>query len=186
MAKERYSNEVIAQVLTQVIKNLQTELEVQRKAMAQHVKSVEEATSKPMKVPEINLQPLKDVVAELREERKAIEAVRDVNMKLLGQIDVKLKSGAEQVKNVLQESTAKSIETLKKSDTFSGWSWKLMYVGAGMIVFSVIFFFLSFKMNQSNIIEEQKKEIENYVKFIDETPNARKIYDDWLNKNEKR
>lgn len=61
-----------------------------------------------------------------------------------------------------------------------------MYVGAGMIVISVIFFFLSFKMNQSNIIEEQKKEIENYVKFIDETPNARKIYDDWLNKNEKR
>jgi hypothetical protein len=55
-----------------------------------------------------------------------------------------------------------------------------------MIVISVIFFFLSFKMNQSNIIEEQKKEIENYVKFIDETPNARKIYDDWLNKNEKR
>lgn len=114
-------------------------------------------TSSIDKVPEINLQPLKDVVAELREERKAIEAVRDVNMKLLGQIDVKFKSGAEQVKNVLQESTAKSIETLKKSDTFSGWCWKVMYVGAGMIVISVIFFFLSFKMNQSNIIEEQKK-----------------------------
>lgn len=55
-------------------------------------------TSSIDKVPEINLQPLKDVVAELREERKTIEAVRDVNMKLLGQIDVKFKSGAEQVK----------------------------------------------------------------------------------------
>ncbi len=41
-------------------------------------------------------------------------------------------------------------------------------------------------MNQAKIIEEQKKEIENYEKFLDEAQNARNVYDSWIKKQPKK
>ena len=175
MAKERYSNEVIAQVLTQVVKNLQTDMDIQRKAMDEHIKRLEEMLSKPIEPPKLNLQPMQELGKAMREEREALTADRKENLKLL-----------KEVETTFQENTSKSIERLKKSDSFSWWGWRILWSGTILIVASVVFFFISFKMNQANIIEEQKKEIENYEKFLDEAQNARNVYDSWIKKQPKK
>lgn len=175
MAKERYSNEVIAQVLTQVVKNLQTDMDIQRKAMDEHIKRLEEMLSKPIEPPKLNLQPMQELGKAMREEREALTADRKENLKLL-----------KEVETTFQENTSKSIERLKKSDSFSWWSWRILWSGTILIVSGVVFFFISFKMNQAKIIEEQKKEIENYEKFLDEAQNARNVYDSWIKKQPKK
>lgn len=170
MAKERYSNEVIAQVLTQVVKNLQNDMDVQRKAMEEHTKNIKELLSKPIEVPPLNTQPLQELVKTMRTEGEALIIDRQESVKLLKQIDA-----------IFQENTNRSIERLKKSNNFNWWSWRILGAGIGLILISALFISVEyFKMNQADIIKEQKKEIEKYKKFIEDTQNAKKAYENWM------
>lgn len=76
MAKERLSNEIIAQVLTQVVENLRKDLNKHQVKMEEHGQKITEITAKPLEV-----QPID--VSKIVQEREKISEIFDKNINSL-------------------------------------------------------------------------------------------------------
>ena len=70
MARERLSNEVVAQVLTQTVENLRKDLNKQQGKMEEHRKQMELLMSQPLKVQKID-------TSKIEQERGKIEDILD-------------------------------------------------------------------------------------------------------------
>lgn len=73
MAKERLSNEIIAQVLTQVVENLRKDLNKHQIKIDEHGKRIQQITEKPLEV-----QPID--VSKIVQEREKISEIFDKNI----------------------------------------------------------------------------------------------------------
>lgn len=73
MAKERLSNEIIAQVLTQVVENLRKDLKTHLQKIDEHGQKITEITAKPLEV-----QPID--VSKITQEREKIQQILETGI----------------------------------------------------------------------------------------------------------
>lgn len=73
MAKERLSNEIIAQVLTQMVENLRKDLNKHQVKIEEHGKRIQQITEKPLEV-----QPIDD--SKIAQEREKIQQILETGI----------------------------------------------------------------------------------------------------------